>query len=415
MKFSEYVILAKPGLMMDPLGFLSPAANLQDTLFRQFTVLTNHPAYHGLLALIYRTLQSKGLTPGQPAFALEFRKLEILWGLANAVVDDGVLNVTKYRPLVQAGESVNLASIARSHGIYDRLAYGTLGHYSAPSSVWGLTGKDRTQLSDSGNKLAEAFAQRHGVSLAERLAQWYEKTSLSVSELENLGGQYAISCTPGDDEKAVWRDVITQYCKSAPHTACYWSAPLTSEELAGYQRSPAAYAGMFPDVQERYPELASRLAQMARFQSLAAVTQYVFEREYLLLSENDVASSADDLEEQLVRSMGKIATAYAQGPFYHDNRGLFKSLAGVSSYRSAADIILRHHVRHQNAKNVSPFMENGRLLVLDRFQMADFAALREDLVKAGKDNALAHLDYRYRRDWHFGRAWTYHHYARQTA
>jgi hypothetical protein len=38
-------------MMMDPLGFLSPYSALQDKLFKQFTVLSNLPTYHSLLAL----------------------------------------------------------------------------------------------------------------------------------------------------------------------------------------------------------------------------------------------------------------------------------------------------------------------------------------------------------------------------
>ena len=41
---------------MDPLGFLSPYTALQDKLFKQFTVLSNLPAYHGVLALVYKWL-----------------------------------------------------------------------------------------------------------------------------------------------------------------------------------------------------------------------------------------------------------------------------------------------------------------------------------------------------------------------
>ncbi|MFL9876987.1 hypothetical protein PQR63_01230 [Herbaspirillum rhizosphaerae] len=412
MKFSEYVILEKPGLMMDPLGFIAPSANLQDTLFKQFTVLTNNPVYHGLLALVYQTLQRKGLIPGQPSFAFEFRKLEILWGLANAVQKEGVLNVTKYLPMVATVDNISLNNIPKSHGIYQRLAYGTLGHYSAPSYVWGLVEKGRSQLSDCGQQLADSFAERRGVSLVRSLEKWYEKNAVNKQELEELGQEYAISCDPESDEQETWRSIIRQYCRSTPHTSCYWDAPLTHDALADFNKSAQDYAMLFPTLRERYPTLESRFQQVQIFQLLMALTQYIFEREYLLLSEENFLLPPGEIEESLAVTLGRLAGEYISVPSHQDARGLFKSLAGVSSYRVAADLILRHHVRHQNLKNVSPFMENGRLLVLDRFHIADFTRLWEELDAApDHDSALACLAYRYRRDWHFGRARTYYDYA----
>ena len=52
-KFSEYVILGRQGLMIEPFAYLSPYTALQDKLFKKFTVLSNFPAYHGVLALMF--------------------------------------------------------------------------------------------------------------------------------------------------------------------------------------------------------------------------------------------------------------------------------------------------------------------------------------------------------------------------
>ena len=69
MNLSEYVITVGSGLFMDPLRFMRPYAALQDLLFKQFTVLSNHPSYHGMLALIYRFLNQKNITPSNKDFS----------------------------------------------------------------------------------------------------------------------------------------------------------------------------------------------------------------------------------------------------------------------------------------------------------------------------------------------------------
>lgn len=49
MKFSEYIVIESTGSSVDPLGFLRPSSAIADGLFKQFTVLSNHPAYQGFL------------------------------------------------------------------------------------------------------------------------------------------------------------------------------------------------------------------------------------------------------------------------------------------------------------------------------------------------------------------------------
>src|SRR5688500_3019504 len=54
--FSEFVVSERQSSFLDPLGFMRPAGVLQDRLFEQFTVLSNHPAYHGMLCVILKFL-----------------------------------------------------------------------------------------------------------------------------------------------------------------------------------------------------------------------------------------------------------------------------------------------------------------------------------------------------------------------
>ncbi|MDR8085776.1 hypothetical protein, partial [Acinetobacter baumannii] len=74
---------------------------LQDKLFKQFTVLSNLPAYHGVLALVYKLLAERGVTPEHKDFSLQFRRAEILWGVLHTAdsTSSSVLNITKYSAL----------------------------------------------------------------------------------------------------------------------------------------------------------------------------------------------------------------------------------------------------------------------------------------------------------------------------
>ena len=80
MKFTEFVITETASNSVDPLGYLKPGGEVSSGLFRPFTVLSNHPAYHGFLAFAFSYLEKNSLKPGQKNFPRRVRDLEILWG-----------------------------------------------------------------------------------------------------------------------------------------------------------------------------------------------------------------------------------------------------------------------------------------------------------------------------------------------
>ncbi|UFS72647.1 hypothetical protein LPW11_10725 [Geomonas sp. RF6] len=87
MFFSDYLVVDRAIGTVDPLGFMRPASAIADNVFKQFTVLSNHPAYHGFLCFAFAHLAESGLTPTSRDFARRFRSLEALWGIVN-VRDD---------------------------------------------------------------------------------------------------------------------------------------------------------------------------------------------------------------------------------------------------------------------------------------------------------------------------------------
>jgi hypothetical protein len=414
MKFSEYVVLEKTGAFMDPLGFLKPYTALQDLLFKQFTVLSNHPSYHGLLSCIYLELLRKGITPGKKGFSKEFRNLEILWGLLNAIAKESVLNVTKYKLLAEQGEQ-SLDSIPRTHSIFYRLNYGTLGHYSSPSIFWGILEKGGTKLTNLGTQLGNAYDSRDGVSLAKWFERWSsnEKLPLDNSELIKSSGLFNLKAEPSLNEQAIWGQIFESYCNRYPRIRCLWENPFTLDELAQLQKDETTYRGFFPALLERYPTLSREIELIRLFESLSSLVQYFFEREYLACQyATDFNKPFGAVEENLGNSLKSLAVSYVTSQGFQDAKSLFAKLSGASGPRDLPGIIVDHHVTHQKSKRVSPFIEEGRLLVKDKANRKSFAALSEKLAESGSAEAqLALINYNYRRDWHFARASLYSAYA----
>jgi hypothetical protein len=417
MKFSEYVILGRQGMMMDPLGFQSPYTTLQDKLFKQFTVLSNHPAYHGVLALIYSVLAEAGVTPKHKEFSLQFRRAEILWGMFHAVdsASSSVLNITKYAALIGDRESMALGVIKQSDRIYSRLGYGTLGHYSSPSTTWGILNKSGQNLTERGGDLAAAFSEREGKSLRKALASWLVGDSWDLSRLEQFASLFEIAATPDRAEAAVWRQVIDEYCERNSQTRCLWEKPLTAEEEKAWQNDAMTYAAGFDRWRSQYAPLKAELTQIELFQQLSGLVQHIFEREYLACAQKgNQPLPFSELEKDLAVALRETASAYTQTPDFSDSKGLFAALTDVRDYQEAAQGICLHHIAHQKAKGSVPFMEGGEIRVRDKFDMDSYGKRRSALESAASRSArIALIAFQHPRDWHFKRAGDYHRYAHQ--
>lgn len=415
MKFSEYVVQGRQGMMMDPLGFLTPYSALQDKLFRQFTVLSNLPAYHGLLALIYQYLAEQGITPEKKNFSLEFRRIEIFWGVLHAVgaSSASVLNITKYKELMRDRDHLALGDVKATDRAYLRLSYGTLGHYSSPSTTWGILTKSGQQLTESGSALGAAFGKRNGESLLKALDAWRHGTSWDLARLKQLATSFEAGADPERAEAAVWRQLISAYCERTPQSRSLWDKPLSADEYDRWHRDPAQYADGFDAWRGRYAPLRAELTQIQRFEQLVGLVQHIFEREYLACVEHgNGALPFSDLEDGLASLLRETAAAYVQDAGYKDTKGLFAGMADVGDYREAAQRICAHHVAHQKSKGSVPFIEDGELRVRDKYEMRTHAERRSAIEAAASPAArLAVIAFQHRRDWHFQRASRYHLYA----
>lgn len=417
MKFSEYTVTAKPGLMMDPLGFTQPQGALRNLLFRQFTVLSNYPAYHGLLALVYQVLAERKVTPAKPEFSRTFRELEALWGMANVAAGGSVLNVTKYRSILEGRKEVSLSGIPKRSTVFSSLAYGVLGHYASPSIVWGLLDKSGTHLTELGTALANAFAEHDGHSMRATLHAWMDNKNIPLATLVALGDAYAVLGPAPKTEQDAWIRIIDAYCDRVPTVRDLWTSPMSKDELGAFYTDAQYYQSFFPELCMRYSRLGQEFTLIETFERMAAIVQFVFEREYLSCQDGTGNSfEAADLEEQLSLVLCQLASDYVLKDGHQDTKGLFAKLAGASAYAAVADIVKTHHVTHQKAKGVSPFMQDGKLLVRDKFNKQDFTALREALADLSKPaERLAYVTFRHRRDWHLERAIRYSCYARGEA
>lgn len=414
MKFSEYTITAKLEQSVDPLGFTQPFAALRSRFYAQFTVLSNWPAYHGLLVLVYQLLAERKIGPSKEGFARRFREAECLWGLANVIGGQSVLNVTKYQAILEGRNSLALSDIGNGNSVFRSLAYGTLGHYSSPSVAWGFLERGGARPTQLGSYLADAFATRGSQSLRTALGRWLDGKEIDSVALKDLGDAYGvgINSPPSAAERKVWGDAVAAWCRRAPDTSELWSQPPDEAELLELRANADVYRNFFPTLEKRYPRLADAFEQANRFEKMSAVCLFLFEREYLLCHDAGPAlPAAGDLENQLAAELCSMAKEYMSLDSRHDTKGLFATLSYTSSYAATASVLMRHHVQHQKAKNALPYMENGELRVRDRFDRQRFTSLHEDLCNlVTPDKCLAWLAYSYRRDWHFDRALHYAHY-----
>lgn len=411
MKFSEFVVLGRQGLILDPLAFLTPYTTLQDKLFKQFTVLSNLPACHGVLALIYQCLAEEGIEPGNKEFAREFRRGEILWGLLHAFGEGtaSVLNITKYEALVHERSSLSLPAIRKDDRVYSKLSYGVLGHYSSPSATWGILSKSGRKLTEQGALLGAGFGTRKDVSFKQALHSWRKGKSWDVEQLKDLGWIFQAHASPSRAEAKVWRALIADYCEQAPQVRSLWLNSMPDKDYQKWHSTPAQYSAGFHSLRRRHAPLAAELSLIERFEQLTGLVQHIFEREYLNCT---VELPLTEMEEQLAIALSELTREYIQLPGQAGPQNLLQGLAGICDYREAAELICAHHVAHQKAKDGMPFMEDGELRMTERFNMRSYELRRAELAKAGSAaGRLAVIAHQHRRDWHFQRANTYSTYA----
>ena len=212
MFFTQYIITESSGSSVDPLGFLRPSAAIADGIFRQFTVLSNAPAYHGFLCFAYTHLQNAGIQPGKN-FSRKFRDIETLWGILNSKAGTGILNVTKYAHLLETRDALTLDVANAYRPLYERLNYGTLGHYASPSIFWKLLNEGGRSLTDLGAQLGVAWEHRRNIHFTDLVGMWMAGKSIDeiCERFPDAPEHFSLSAEPDPTEKQVWKKIITEY------------------------------------------------------------------------------------------------------------------------------------------------------------------------------------------------------------
>ncbi|WP_430231270.1 hypothetical protein [Paraburkholderia tropica] len=402
MKFTEYVVLDRAAQAVDPLGFRRPAGALLDLLFPQFTVLTLRPSYLSALCCFVKVLNNTK-SSSQTGFSRRFRELELFWGIANATVNDGVVNITKYRELCEG--DVRLASVPKRHAVFQRLSYGTLGHYTSAAIRWGLVDKEGRRLEPTGSALADSFASRRSnAQLDDALARWIDGESFSHGEMEAFGQRFGVSAQPSRPERSAWKDIIREWCAKHPKTASLWDAPIAQATLEASNTGHEAYREFFDTLRAAYPDLRHEIDAFWQFERLAAATLFMFELRVAALEFGEkFADAAPPDEAAFAAHVVALSNTYKDGAVFQDARRLFRALAeSAADYRALTRCVVDHHIDHQQAKGTSPVVDHEQLMVMGR---VDAQTMREALAdtQAAYDieDCLDRIQFRYRRQWHF--------------
>jgi hypothetical protein len=256
---------------------------------------------------------------------------------------------------------------------------------------------------------------RGGANLSDELMKWDSNESYHLNDpgFVNLSNLFNLKAKPGDAEQTVWQNIIETYCKKNPKIKCLWEKPFTTKELEAFVVDETAYRGFFPTLHNKYPSLSREIELIRLFESLTALVQYFFNREYLSCQyQTDLNIPKDSVEENLCHFLKSQADTYIKSPGAQDAKALFASISASPRSSDSPQIILDHHVAHQKSKKVSPFVEGSKLLVKDKVDRTSFCALRDQLGRCSTpEEQLSLVNFNYRRGWHFARASSYSSYA----
>lgn len=414
MKFTDYVVTETAGNSVDPLGYLRPSSEVSGALFRQFTVLSNHPAYQGFLAFSFSHLAERSLKPANRDFSRRVRDLEILWGVLNVQAGDSVVNVTKFEPLTQA-DTLHLTEVNRRATLYARLNYGVLGHYLSPSTFWKIIEPGGARLTALGSKLATAWRCRAGYDFAVLADRWLNDEDLfAIDGLENWAEAYRLTAVPERSEQKVWLSLIDGLCSRDSVIAPLWRNPVPADilKLASDEND---YQGFFPALRERYAghnELCRRIELCNRFERLSGLVQFVYEWEYVrrLDEIRAVGLKHGDLPKVVTREIAETAKLFIAGQGEREFWSLPATLASISDHDAMVATILAHHARHQRSKGASPFIAGGTVAVQDRVKAPEFVRFFGKMV-SNPGRLSDATQWRYHRNWHFSRAHDWQRYA----
>lgn len=414
MKFTDYVVTETTGNSVDPLGYLKPSGVVSGKLFRQFTVLSNHPAYQGFLAFAFSYLAGRSITPSKRDFARRVRDLEILWGILNVRAGDSVVNVTKFEPLASLG-SLRLSLVRQRPALYARLNYGVLGHYASPSALWKILEPGPSGLTRHGDELASAWRYRRGSDFAQLADQWLNDENLfAIDDIDTWQSKYRLSAEPETSEKTVWQMLIEGFCAKDPVIAPLWQKPVPQKILA-LSTAEETYPLFFPALQTHYAgcdELCRRIERCNRFERLSGLVQFAFEWEYVRRMDEIrvIGLTPGNLPAIVTSEIANAAIKLLPEPDEREYWYLPGTLSAITEHSTMADAILAHHTRHQRSKGASPFISGDTIAVQDRVRAKEFVNFF-DKMASDPNQLVDAAQWRYHRNWHFWRAHEWQRYA----
>lgn len=425
MQFTPFIPIDTSGGTLDPLSFLRPSGQLKDKLFKQFTLLSRHPAYHGALCWLFRYVVEKSGTTTQNNFSRRFREAELFWGLLNShpdvattnlsTIGQSVLNITKFETL--HSKAVTAFAQAKRWGpLFARLNYGTLGHYAGPSRVWGLFDAKGQQLTAIGDKLGTCWGQRGTAPFGDLLEAWIAGTD--IEDLMEAAMPYALGAPATAAEQECWCAIIAQYTACHPDRQPLWSDPL-SEETLMLSCKKETYPSFFPALLEHYaqhPDLRIRIDLGGLFDAVAGLATLVFEWEYVRrLFDVNALPDYQDVENLIVQALPPLLdTLHTQAATQGFVWDLTEHLQHAATWDALANAVLQHHERHQHRKKVSPYIRDGVILIHNRVKPEPVVGLLGD-IQNFPETLVAQCCWHYRRNWHFDKAALWRSYAGYTA
>ncbi|MEP7294895.1 MAG: hypothetical protein ABI702_01810 [Burkholderiales bacterium] len=406
-QLTEYKIIDKVSQAVDPLGLMRPAGALRDVLFPQFTVLTHHPAYLGLLCALWLRLEEQGKAAGKD-LPREFRRLEILWGTAVSL-EERPLNVTKFtRLLERLPKGIRLGEVSRSDSLLNRLSYGTLGHYSRPAMTWELVSAKKNALTELGRELAEGFAGRASDWNA-LLEAWTRNEPFDEPALKKIGRHFGLQAQASNKETKAWRRAIEEHCDRHPPRTPLWKRPLKARWL-DFDDAPA-YQAHWSQLQKQYPELRSTLDAIYQFERVTGALQLIFFHFLARAEREGMAAEAPAELKRLAKEVVPLAQACVKQAGFEDARRLVASVAQADATLPIVErCLIDHHMAHHAAKGAAPFIDHDGVKIRGRVDWGQISGVVNGLGDTTAE-ALNRAQYFYRRDWHFGKCRLWHDHA----
>ena len=421
-KFSSYVIMDTAGSSLDPLGIQSSFSSMTSKIFPQFTVLSNYPRYHIVLCAIIDYIQKRA---DARQFALIFREYENLWGIAQTVrsTEDtdalAPVNVTKYKPVIEElGSHISFGAVSRKNypTLFQRLGYGALGFYLAPSKRWGLVSDKRIpENTPIGKQLGDLLLNDFRVLFD----MWRDGKNISfTSNLFKIFGEKTainpeFSRVP-KNEKSVWKDILELFIQKQSPSSFYknlWDYLPSMEYIASVLSDQETYGSFFPTMIDIYSDndkVTAFLDYCNHFEQFTTAFEFLFELEYALIQNSEFFSEEALLEiKEEVFAHLKGAAPFLLKDTVYLKRGLQKVLEdfqNCKSWEKGFVVMTKRHMDVQGGKKKRPFFDESHSL----FQLNQVPFNRvKNAVETFEESGFKGVRHAYRRDWHFMRAARY--------